>query len=160
MHTVPCEHLILLCTCTQHTHIYRIHTCIYTRTFVISSHPRHREMHVHYIVVNKLRTDWKIRTGKFKANFQFKLWYAIMLYHCFISRYQSLKPSGLRNMWIWSNGTTKKAYRIHDDVTKWKGFRVTGPLWGDPPTTNGFPSQRASNADFDVLFDVSLEMTK
>ena len=91
MHTVPCEHSILLCTCMQHTHIYRIHTCIYIRTFVISSHPRHREMHVHYIVVNKLRTDWKIRTGKFKANFQFKLWSAIMLYHCFISRYQSLK---------------------------------------------------------------------
>ena len=40
------------------------------------------------------------------------------------------------------------------------GFCVTGPLWGDPPTTNGFPSQRASNAGFDVLFDVSLKMTK
>ena len=24
-------------------------------------------------------------------------------------------------------------------------FYVTGPLWGEPPVTDGFPSQRASN---------------
>ena len=40
-------------------------------------------------------------------------------------------------------------------------FRLTGPLCGEstvgnPPVTVGFPSQRASNAGFDVFFDVSL----
>ena len=33
-------------------------------------------------------------------------------------------------------------------------FRVTGFLWGKPPVTGGFPSQRFSNAGFDVFIDV------
>ena len=34
-------------------------------------------------------------------------------------------------------------------TTPWHGnvFRITGTLWGNPPVTGGFPSQRASNEE-------------
>ena len=35
-------------------------------------------------------------------------------------------------------------------------LRVTGPLCEKSPVTGEFPSQRSSNADFDVLFDLRL----
>ena len=35
-------------------------------------------------------------------------------------------------------------------------FRVTNPLWGVPPVTGGFPSQRAVTLSFDVFFDLRL----
>ena len=35
-------------------------------------------------------------------------------------------------------------------------FRVTGPLWGNPPVTGGFPSQRPVTRIFDVFFDLPL----
>ena len=35
-------------------------------------------------------------------------------------------------------------------------FRVTGPLWGNPPVTGGFPSQRPVTRSFDVFFDLRL----
>ena len=35
-------------------------------------------------------------------------------------------------------------------------FRVADPFWEKPQVTRGFPSQRASNAGFNVSFDVSL----
>ena len=28
---------------------------------------------------------------------------------------------------------------LRDDVMAWKVFRITGPLWGKPPVTGGFP---------------------
>ena len=37
-------------------------------------------------------------------------------------------------------------------------FLVTGPLWGEPPVTGGFPSQRPVSRSFDVLFDVRLNI--
>ena len=46
-----------------------------------------------------------------------------------------------------------KAFPYHDDIIKWNGFRVTGPLWGE---STGFPSQRASNAGFDVSLNKRL----
>ena len=33
------------------------------------------------------------------------------------------------------------------------GLRVAGTLWGEPPVTGGFPSQRPSDAGFDVSWD-------
>ena len=42
----------------------------------------------------------------------------------------------------------------HDGVIKWNNFRVTGPLWGEPPVTVGFPSQRPETGSFDVFFDM------
>ena len=37
----------------------------------------------------------------------------------------------------------------HDDVMTWKHFfRDSDPLWGEPPITGGFPSQRASDSGF------------
>ena len=39
---------------------------------------------------------------------------------------------------------------MHDDVIKWKYFGVTGPLWGKPPVTGVFPSQRSVTRSFDV----------
>ena len=35
-------------------------------------------------------------------------------------------------------------------------FRVTGPLWGEPPATGGFPSQRLVTRSCDVFFDLCL----
>ena len=35
-------------------------------------------------------------------------------------------------------------------------FRDTGPLWGEPPVTGGFPSQRPVTQSFDVFFDLRL----
>ena len=32
-------------------------------------------------------------------------------------------------------------------------FRVTGPLWGEPPVTDGFYSQRPVTQRFEVFFD-------
>ena len=40
----------------------------------------------------------------------------------------------------------------HDDVIKWKHFRVTGPLCGrKPPIIGGFPSQRPMTRNFYVF---------
>ena len=59
--------------------------------------------------------------------------------------------------------------KIH--ITKWKDaithvtmmtssngnvFRVTGPLWGNPPVTGGFSSQRPVTRCFGVCFDLRL----
>ena len=35
-------------------------------------------------------------------------------------------------------------------------FRVTGPLWGNPPVTRGFPSQSPVTRSFYVFFDLRL----
>ena len=35
-------------------------------------------------------------------------------------------------------------------------FRVTGPLWGEPPVTGVFPSQRPMTRSFDIFFDLRL----
>ena len=35
-------------------------------------------------------------------------------------------------------------------------WRVTGPLWGKPPVTGGFPSQRPVARSFDTYFDLCL----
>ena len=46
----------------------------------------------------------------------------------------------------------------HDDVIKWKYFRVTGPLWGKSTDhTSRFPSQRPVMRSFDVFFDLRLK---
>ena len=42
----------------------------------------------------------------------------------------------------------------HDDVIKWKHFRVTGPLWGESTIYGGFPSQRPVTRSFDVFPDL------
>ena len=46
----------------------------------------------------------------------------------------------------------------HDMKTSSNGniFRITGPLWGDPPVTGGFSSQRPVMRCFDVFFDPRL----
>ena len=46
--------------------------------------------------------------------------------------------------------------RIHDDVIKWNGFRVTGPLWGEWTSHQWIPLTKASNASFNVFFAASL----
>ena len=35
-------------------------------------------------------------------------------------------------------------------------FCITGPLWGEPPVTGGFPSQMPVTLSFDVFFDLCL----
>ena len=44
----------------------------------------------------------------------------------------------------------------HDKAQTVRLFRVTGPLWGLPPVTGGFPSQRPVTQSFDVFFDLRL----
>ena len=55
-------------------------------------------------------------------------------------------------MWMRPKSVAQKAF--HDDVIKWKYFSVTVPLWGDPPITSGFPSQRPVTPSFDAFFDL------
>ena len=38
-----------------------------------------------------------------------------------------------------------------------KKIRITGRLWGDPPVTDGFPSQRPATRSFDAFFDLRLK---
>ena len=52
-----------------------------------------------------------------------------------------------------------KGHTIHVDVLKWKQFRVTGPLSGNPPATGGFPSQRSVTRSFDGFFKSAPEQT-
>ena len=44
----------------------------------------------------------------------------------------------------------------HDDVIKWKHFRVTGPLCGEFTGPGEFPTQRPVTRSFDVFFDLRL----
>ena len=44
----------------------------------------------------------------------------------------------------------------HDDVIKWKHFRVTGPSCGEFTGPGEFPTQRPVTRSFDVLFDLRL----
>ena len=48
--------------------------------------------------------------------------------------------------------------RMHDDVIKWKIFRVTGPSLcaGNSPVAGEFPAQRPVTRSFDVFFDLRL----
>ena len=43
---------------------------------------------------------------------------------------------------------------VHNDVIKWKYFRITGPLCGE--FTGQFSSQRSETRSFDVFFDLRL----
>ena len=45
---------------------------------------------------------------------------------------------------------------VHDDVIKWKYFRVTGPLCGEFTGPGEFPTQRPVTRSFDVFFDLPL----
>ena len=44
----------------------------------------------------------------------------------------------------------------HDDVIKWKHFRVTGQLCGEFAGPGEFPAQRPMTRSFDVFFDMRL----
>ena len=84
-----------------------------------------------------------------------------------------LKKSCLATLTLWSKAlrVLQKIKFDNDDILLSKyehkelydvtssngnGFRVTGPLGGDLPATDGFPSQMARIAGFSVSFDVSL----
>ena len=43
---------------------------------------------------------------------------------------------------------------LHDDVIKWRHFPRHCPLWGEPPVTGGFPSQKPVTRSFGVFFDL------
>ena len=47
-------------------------------------------------------------------------------------------------------------FDIHDDVIKWKHFRVTGPLCGEFTAPGEFPSQRPMTRSFYGFFDLHL----
>ena len=58
----------------------------------------------------------------------------------------------------YNNSTTSQVVNvpIHDDVSKWKHFRVTGPLWGEFTGPGEFTTQRPVTRSFDVFFDLRL----
>ena len=58
----------------------------------------------------------------------------------------------MRDYW----GNHHKTKHNHDDVIKWKDFRVTGPLWGDATSHWWSPWQRPVTRNFDVFFDPRL----
>ena len=62
----------------------------------------------------------------------------------------------LWGLWIRSSLSSLEATQIIIDVTERKHFCLTGPLWGKPPVTDGFPSQRPVTRSFDVFFDLCL----
>ena len=45
---------------------------------------------------------------------------------------------------------------VHDDVIKWKHFRVTGHLWGEFTGPGEVPAQRPVTRNFDVFDDLRL----
>ena len=45
---------------------------------------------------------------------------------------------------------------LHDDVIKWKHFRVTGPLWGEFTGRRWIPLTKPGTRSFDVFFDLLL----
>ena len=47
-------------------------------------------------------------------------------------------------------------YFYHDDVIKWKHFRVTGPLCGEFTSDRWIPLTKASDTGLDVFFDLCL----
>ena len=47
-------------------------------------------------------------------------------------------------------------FLFHDDVIKWKHFRVTGHLCGEFTGPGEFPAQRPVTRSFDVFFDLCL----
>ena len=44
--------------------------------------------------------------------------------------------------------------QIADNTAVCFAFRITGPLCGEPPVTDGFPFQRTSNADENAIISV------
>ena len=48
---------------------------------------------------------------------------------------------------------------IHYDVTKWKYFRVTGPLWGESTGNRWFPLKKASDAELWYFLGSAPEQT-
>ena len=68
------------------------------------------------------------------------------------------RASSAENVSIWwchhiHNVTASQRRTV---VRSWNrnAFRVHGPLWGEPPVTGGWSSQRASNVGFDIFFYV------
>ena len=81
-----------------------------------------------------------------------------MLQHPLPTRHTTLWPwLGLPS---WYPGTLPLSLStsdwLHDDVIKWKHFRVTDHLCGNSPVTDEFPAQRPVTRSFDVFFDLHL----
>ena len=67
-----------------------------------------------------------------------------------------LQPNNLSTETLsWGSQTTAGVtYGWHDDVIKWKFFRVSGPLWGKPPVTSGFLHKGQWREAYNVFFDL------
>ena len=64
-------------------------------------------------------------------------------------------PSGSLLL-LWCSGFSYQRPVTHDDVIKWKLFRVTGLLCGEFTSPGEFPTQRPVTRSFDVFFDLGL----
>ena len=54
--------------------------------------------------------------------------------------------------------TDEEGHPRHDEVIKWKHFRVTGLCAGKSPVTGEFPAQRPATRSFDDFFDLRLNI--
>ena len=64
---------------------------------------------------------------------------------------------GVSNCWSIECLFNRFFFQTSNKVTS-KVCAVTGPLWGNPPVTGGFPSQRASNAEMFSFDEVIMEI--
>ena len=64
---------------------------------------------------------------------------------------------GMIASWYRTNFNKAQQSANHDDVIKWKHFRVTGLCTGNSPVTGEFPAQRPVTRSFDVFFNLRLE---
>ena len=55
---------------------------------------------------------------------------------------------------LWDIGRHRDDIVRHDDVIKWKHFRITGPLCGEFTGPGEFPAQRSLTRSFDCFLDL------
>ena len=65
-----------------------------------------------------------------------------------------LFDNGSHSNFSWATTTTEWALSVMMTSSNGNIFRVTGPLWGNPPVTGGFPPPVTRS--FDVFFDLRL----
>ena len=77
--------------------------------------------------------------------------------HCFVSLAFSVQiECDLGGNNLWESFDSYRANNAMKVTSNGNVFRVTGPLWGEPPVTDRFPSQRPATRSFDIFFDLRL----
>ena len=93
------------------------------------------------------------------TDFYVCIWFTKSLNYDVISLSETVPWSGWHHALHTPSAFVAFVRGIHDDVIRWKYFRVTGLCEGNPPVTSGFPSQRSMTRSFDVFFLSAPEQT-